>query len=188
MKTLIAGFGNVLLQDDGFGVAVIRDLEKRRLPEGAETLDVGIGGFGFVLTVLDGFDRIVIVDTVRHGKPPGTLHLFRPGDEDLRRQVGGANPHLFEPATAMSMARRLGSLPGDVIVVGCEPSMCDFGIGLSSPVRNAVAPAVATVLRCIDPSSASATSQVLSSRALTAHRDVAGPISPPAPPAARPSR
>lgn len=149
MKTLVAGFGNILLHDDGFGVEVVRELQSRTLPAGVELLDVGIGGFGFVLAMLERFDRAVIVDTVRHGKPAGTLHVFRPSEADLRLETRGANPHLFEPATAMSLARRLHALPSEIIVVGCEPSSCEFGLGLTPVVAEAVPAAVRAVLRVI---------------------------------------
>ena len=44
-RTLIAGFGNVLRGDDGFGVAVLRRLAERGLAsESVELLDVGTGG------------------------------------------------------------------------------------------------------------------------------------------------
>ncbi|MBC7893792.1 MAG: hydrogenase maturation protease [Cytophagaceae bacterium] len=44
-RTLIAGFGNVLRGDDGFGVEVIRQLAARGIASASvELLDVGTGG------------------------------------------------------------------------------------------------------------------------------------------------
>jgi hydrogenase maturation protease len=40
-RTLIAGFGNVLRGDDGFGVEVIRQLEAAPLPPGVTLMEIG---------------------------------------------------------------------------------------------------------------------------------------------------
>lgn len=144
MKTLVAGFGNVLLGDDGFGVEVVRRLAARGLPPATEAIDVGIGGLDFVFKLMDGYDRAIIVDAVRRGEAPGTVVVFRP--DEAARAVGtpaplagiSIDPHIAEPARAMTLARHLGALPADVTLVGCEPASCDVGIGLSSPVAAAV--------------------------------------------------
>ena len=147
MRTLIAGFGNVLLGDDGFGVEVINRLEREDLvPEHAETIEVGIGGFDFVLRLMDGFDRVVIVDAVRRRDPAGTLHVFEPGDLGAILQPGeNIDPHFTEPARALIMARQLGVLPSSVTIVGCEPLTCELGLGLSAPVAAAVPMAMKAV-------------------------------------------
>ncbi|HZC28196.1 MAG TPA: hydrogenase maturation protease, partial [Gaiellaceae bacterium] len=43
-RILVAGIGNVFLGDDGFGVAVVRRLVRRELPDGVEVADFGIRG------------------------------------------------------------------------------------------------------------------------------------------------
>lgn len=44
-KILVLGIGNVLMEDEGAGVEVIRRLEEQSLPENVEILDGGTGGF-----------------------------------------------------------------------------------------------------------------------------------------------
>jgi len=140
MRTLVAGFGNILLGDDGFGVEVIRRLEREgSLPDNTELIDVGIGGFDFVLRLMDGYDRVVVVDAVRRRERPGTLHVFRPAPTDVVLDTGERlDPHFAEPARAMIMARQMSCLPDDVTVVGCEVLSCELGVGLSEPVEAAV--------------------------------------------------
>lgn len=147
MKTLIAGFGNVLLGDDGFGVEVIKRMEREALvPEHAQTIEVGIGGFDLVLRLMDGFDRVVIVDAVCRRQPAGTLHVFKPGNLDgVLRPGENIDPHFTEPARALIMARQLGVLPPSVTIIGCEPLTCELGLGLSAPVAAAVPMAMETV-------------------------------------------
>lgn len=55
-KTLIVGFGNVLLGDDDFGVEVVRRLAAIDLPADVHRLDVGIGGIHCVLQLMEGLD------------------------------------------------------------------------------------------------------------------------------------
>ncbi|MFN2385553.1 MAG: hydrogenase maturation protease [Thermoanaerobaculia bacterium] len=138
-RAVVAGFGNLLLGDDGFGVEVVRRLAEDPLPPGAELLEVGIGGMELVFGLMNGCGRLVIVDAVRRGQPPGTLYVFHPSQADLApASEPGIDPHFAEPTRAMKVARTLGYLPDDVTIVGCEPQSCELDLTLSPPVRAAV--------------------------------------------------
>ena len=76
-KTLVLGLGNVLMGDEGVGVAVVRALEKHTLPEGVECLDGGTGGFT-LLEPLQGADRIVLIDAAADGNAVGTVTRTTP--------------------------------------------------------------------------------------------------------------
>lgn len=146
MKTLVAGFGNLLLGDDGFGVEVLRRFVARGVPEEVDTVDVGIGGFDFVLKLMDGYDQVIIVDLVQRGLEPGTLTAFQPCEAETTLRSGDRiDPHLAEPSRAMKLARHLKVLPAHVTIVGCEPATCDVGIGLSPQVAAAVERALDTI-------------------------------------------
>ncbi|MDQ6801413.1 MAG: hydrogenase maturation protease [Acidobacteriota bacterium] len=152
MKTLVAGFGNLLLGDDGFGVEVIRRFVARGVPESVEVVEVGIGGFDFVLKLMDGFDRVVIVDLVQRGGRPGTVTAFTPCAEDTTLRPGDSiDPHIAEPTRAMKLARQLNVLPAAVTVVGCEPARCDVGIGLTPQVAEGVERALDVIDRALTP-------------------------------------
>lgn len=149
-KTLIAGFGNVLLGDDGFGVEVVARLGASELPAHVQVMDVGIGGLHCVLRLMEGFAAVIVVDAVRRGGPPGTLYVFPPGIADL--DVGGAeaiDPHVAEPVQALALAKALGHLPAAAMVVGCEPASCRPGAPLSGAVRAAVERAAETIRRML---------------------------------------
>lgn len=147
---LVAGFGNVLRGDDGFGIAVVQHLTKRRdLPPTVTVIEVGIGGISLVQDLLDGYDVLLIVDAVDRGGVPGTIYLLEPEVPDLatwpfeQRQDFLADMHMTTPARALILARALGALPPAVYLLGCQPTTCDdLVIGLSPPVERAVAPSV----------------------------------------------
>lgn len=77
VKTLVLGLGNVLMSDEGVGVAVVRSLEQHPLPEGVECLDGGTGGF-LLLEPLENADRIILVDAAADGNPIGTVTRTTP--------------------------------------------------------------------------------------------------------------
>lgn len=151
MRTLIVGFGNVLLRDDGFGVEVVKRLAGSVLPAHVETMDVGIGGIDLVLKLMDGFEAVIVVDAVSRGQPPGTLHCFPAAAATRRLGAGEAvDPHFAEPTRAITLAGILGYLPDNVTVVGCEPESCELGMGLTPAVDAAVDHAVKTIREMVD--------------------------------------
>jgi hydrogenase maturation protease len=76
-KTLIMGIGNLLMEDEGAGIHVIRQLQKNK-----ELADFGIidGGTGGV-QLLDFFltnDLVILVDAALDQREPGTLTRLEP--------------------------------------------------------------------------------------------------------------
>jgi hydrogenase maturation protease len=140
-RVLVAGVGNVLRGDDGFGPAVIERLGD--LPPGAERVETGIGGVALLHELMTGCDGLVLVDAVDRGAPPGTVFV-------LAAEVGDAehvpDVHLANPDRVLSMAKALGVLPPRLRIVGCQPAETDeLGGGLSPAVAAAVAPAAERV-------------------------------------------
>lgn len=147
-SVLVAGIGNVLLADDGFGVEVARLLTQRELPAGVKVADFGIRGMDLAYELQEDYDAAVLVDAVPRGEPPGTLYVIEP---DLDERGGGLDPHAMDPVRVLALARVLGSLPPRIVVVGCEPAVMKepddetLTMELSAPVRAATSAAVELV-------------------------------------------
>ena len=145
-RVLVAGVGNVLRRDDGFGVAVAAHLAAQGdLGPGVDLIETGIGGLGIVQQLMEGYGALIVVDAVDRGAAPGTIFVLEPevpDPADLPHDVWRerfSNLHLAEPSRVLLLARALGVLPQRVLLVGCQPSDCDeFGQGLSPPVEAAV--------------------------------------------------
>lgn len=144
-RTLIAGCGNVLRGDDGFGVEVVRRVaEAGGIPD-AELLDVGTGGIRLAQQLLSGYDRLIVVDAMVRGGAPGSLHVLAIEDVDIPDIV---DLHQAIPSSALAMARQLGALPAEVYLIGCEPLEVDeLTLELSPVVADRVAEAIAHIRR-----------------------------------------
>ncbi len=156
MRVVVAGFGNVLRGDDGFGVVVAQRLLDGPVPREVEVFEVGIGGIHLVQRLLDGVDALIVLDAIDLGRPPGTLLVIRPDVADVadlpltQRRDELADMHYATPERAFVLARALGVLPASTLVVGCQLRDPDkLGEGLSPEVARAADVAVGEVRRIV---------------------------------------
>ena len=135
MRVLVAGVGNVLRRDDGFGPAVAARLEGK-LPEGCDLVETGIGGVALLQDLMTGYDGLVLVDAMDHGAAPGSVFLVTP---EVGEAVHVPDVHLANPERVLTMAKTLGVLPARLLIVGCQPEETDdVGQGLSARVERGV--------------------------------------------------
>lgn len=156
MNVLVAGLGNLLRGDDGFGVLVAHRLALTRPPDGVRVLDIGIGGIHLVQELLTPVDALVVIDAVELGREPGTVLVIRPQAADVadmplaQRHDELADMHYATPERAFMLAQGLGVLPRSTWLVGCQASGSDRpGEDVSPPVAAAVDVAVAEVRRLV---------------------------------------
>ncbi|MDQ4001153.1 MAG: hydrogenase maturation protease [Actinomycetota bacterium] len=147
-RVLVAGMGNDLRQDDGFGIVVVRRFFEEGVPEGVRLYEPGIAGIGLVQELMDGYEALVIVDATDRGEKPGTVYLLEvevPDPEEFTeesRQEFLADTHLTVPSKALTLARALKILPPKVYILGCQPKEHELGMDLSEPVERGVAEAI----------------------------------------------
>lgn len=157
MRILLAGVGNLLRTDDGFGVEVAHRLEKMELPGGVHVVETGIGGIALVQELMEGWDALVMIDTVDYGREPGTVMLIEPEVVDVEELSWGerydqlSDIHLAKPERVLVLARALKVLPRHVLMVGCQPTDAyALGLGLTPPVEAAIEIAISEILRHVD--------------------------------------
>lgn len=156
MRVLVAGVGNVLRCDDGFGVEVANRLIARPSQDGVTVVETGIAGIQLVQDLQEGYDAVVVIDTADRERPPGTVmvidyevidvHVLDHNEKyDLL-----ADMHLATPERSLMVARALGVLPPIVKMVAVQPVDADtMGIGLSDIVTGAIDVAIEEVDRCV---------------------------------------
>lgn len=145
-EIVIAGCGNPLFADDGFGPAVIEELKKLSLPDNVSVIDAGLGGPHFIFTLLDPevTKKLIIVDiaTWAEGKP-GEIRIIRP--EELP-------PGSYRDAHSWDLSEPILRIKDviDTKIVGCQPARVtdpEMEIGLSDEVSKAIPETVREVLK-----------------------------------------
>ena len=150
VRIVVAGMGNVLRGDDGFGVVVAQRLIEAPPPPEVQVLDIGIGGIHLVQELLDPADALVVVDAVELGRAPGTVAVMRPQVRTPAAADDLADVHYATPERAFMLARGLDVLPDHVWIVGCQPEDAErLGDGLSPAAAGAVDAAAAEVRRLV---------------------------------------
>ena len=146
-EIVIAGCGNPLFADDGFGPAVVEELSRLSLPKNVKAEDAGLGGPHFIFTLLDPEEtrRLIILDIADFGGAPGELRTFRV--EDLP-------PGSYRDAHSWDLTEPLQRIKDliDITVIGCQPARVtdpEMEIGLSDEVSDAIPRTVRTVLEMV---------------------------------------
>jgi hydrogenase maturation protease len=151
---LIIGIGNDYRSDDAAGLVVAHRLQEKKNRHIAVTEHSGEGTT--LLEAWSGWERVILVDAVRSGAPPGTIHRFDAWAGALPASLFTASSHAFGVAQAVELARALGELPRQVLLLyGIEGQRFAAGVDLSPVVEQAVRE-VARMIDCYTDSSSSA--------------------------------
>jgi hydrogenase maturation protease len=134
-KTVIIGFGNLLMGDDGVGIHVIQELCQRNLPAGVEMVDGGVASYTELQTVREA-DRLMIVDAVTGSGAPGDIYCLAPEEIQLAVPAPAYSLHDFSLAEALCLAQKSGDLPPTTIY-GIEPACFDMKLELTPAVATA---------------------------------------------------
>jgi hydrogenase maturation protease len=145
----VAGLGNVLLGDDGFGPLVIELFRcEYECRQDVEIIDLGTAGLDLT-PYLYGRDLVLIVDAVHADEKPGTLCIYR--DTDLLAGRGQLRVSAHDPGLQESLAqlKLVGQAPSELIIIGVVPACCECGNDISSTVLGACSVAVNSIARLL---------------------------------------
>jgi hydrogenase maturation protease len=130
---LILGLGNILLQDEGLGVAALDRLTTAyRLPPEVRAVDGGTLGLD-LLPLLENVDALLIVDAVKTGQPPGTLVRLE-GQAIPAGLAVKMSMHQFGLGELLAVSSLQGILPSRIVLWGMEPASFEWGVELSPVV------------------------------------------------------
>lgn len=154
-SVLVACVGNTLRTDDGVGPRVAEILNERVLPSNIDVLDFGIGGVHMVQALLSGeYRALVLVDCADRERPPGTVMVIEPDVLDvhqlemIEKYDYLADMHYTNPERAMALAKALGVLPKDTVLIGIQPVDAEeLGRGLTPIVQESAEIAADEALR-----------------------------------------
>ncbi len=149
MKVGVIGIGNPLLGDDGFGVEVIKKLEKT-LGESPEVELIDGGSLGiYLLPYLEDKTHLIVVDVVNFGGKPGEIRKFSleeiPGYIHLK-----VSEHQITFHEVVALMSLLNIKPIESVLIGVQPRENRWGGQMSDEVKNAIDIVVNEVKRQID--------------------------------------
>ncbi len=147
-QVLVAGVGNIFFGDDGFGAVVARKLKERPLPPRVEVVEFGIRGMDLVYALGRGYESAILIDAVMPRGSPGRLHLLELEVEREDEPVIFDNHHV-DPLAVIGLARRIGTLPPKIFLVGCEPANWSDGESMSLELTPVVTKSVEGAIKIV---------------------------------------
>ncbi len=115
MSTTILGLGNILLQDEGFGVHFLDYLnEKYIFSDDVSLIDGGTLGYG-LLNTISSCDQLLVIDIIKSDDPPGSLYRFNRTEMELHLPAP-TSAHEVEFFDVLSKAEMMGELPETIFL------------------------------------------------------------------------
>jgi len=146
-RILVAGIGNRLLADDGFGPRVVDLLSERELPDVVDIRDFGTAGMTIATDLAD-YDAVIFIDSMDHEGNPGSLYnssiTVEEGIEDVA-EIAKLTLHEAGLEGLLRFSKAIGTLPDDIYLIGCKPRTLEPSLELSTEVEAALENAVAIV-------------------------------------------
>ena len=133
----VLGIGNILLQDEGFGVRIIEELQRRyQFPDTVQILDGGTLGLD-LLRFITGTTKLLVVDAISGGKLPGSFYRFT-GDDVKAYFRDKVSLHELGIKDVLAVLEVLGKPIAEVAVIGIEPAVLELGLELTPIVAGMV--------------------------------------------------
>jgi hydrogenase maturation protease len=133
-RIVVLGVGNILLKDEGIGVRVVEEFDRRyRVPANVRIVDGGTQGLWLMSTIQEA-DHLIVVDAVLGGGEPGTLYRLERKDlpVGLRAKQSAHDSDLVE---ALNLCGLMETEPKSVVVIGVQPEdISPYGIELTPAV------------------------------------------------------
>ncbi|NHK32205.1 MAG: hydrogenase maturation protease [Asgard group archaeon] len=147
-NVLVIGVGNPILSDDGVGIHVLREIEKKysHLSD-LEFDELSTGGLSLAERFI-GYKKVIMIDALAlENGTPGEIHKLT--IDEFKSTIHMYCAHDCNLPTAYDVLKKeLGpeKLPDDVIIIGIEAERLDeFSESLSEKVAEAVPKAIALV-------------------------------------------
>jgi len=151
-RILVAGIGNRLIGDDGFGPRVVDLLSERDLPENVDVRDFGTAGMTIATDLAD-YDAAIFLDSMDHDGEPGSLYKSRliveEGFDDVA-ELARLTLHEAGLEGLLRFSKSIGTLPKDIYLIGCRPKTLGPSLELSPEVEAALEKAAAWVDEIIE--------------------------------------
>ena len=119
IQVMILGVGCILFTDEGFGVRVVEEMEKRyEFSDNVSVVDGGVLGVN-LLGVISQPDHLIVVDAIFNKGNPGDL--YRLEGEQIPQRIRAKNSlHQVDLLEALTLCQALDKVP-ETVIIGIEP-------------------------------------------------------------------
>lgn len=132
-RTVVLGVGNMLMADDGVGLAALERLRARwDVGDDAELVDGGTWGMN-LLPVIERADRLLIFDAIDIAQVPGDV-ITLVGEQVPRGLAQKLSPHQVDLREVLALAEFRGHLPQELVALGVQPARVEMVASLTDVV------------------------------------------------------
>ncbi|WP_035245242.1 HyaD/HybD family hydrogenase maturation endopeptidase [Desulfogranum mediterraneum] len=127
----ILGIGNILLNDEGFGVHCVQQLEAAyQTPEQLLIFDGGTAGI-LLAPFIEECDQLIVIDVVNLDDEPGAVHCFTDREVRAGEIQTRMSPHQIGMLEILDICRIRGKVPEKVEFITVVPQDLETGMELS---------------------------------------------------------
>ncbi len=135
-KIAVVGVGNILMGDEGAGIRVINELEKRGYSQKVDLIDAGTAFFDIV-PELKQYDKVIIVDVTRGGQKPGTIYRFELNDVESQNEIS-LSVHDIGVLQSFRLESIMSDIPDEIVFFGIEPYQIKISMELSPVIKGTI--------------------------------------------------
>ena len=143
---MILGVGCILYRDEGFGVRVVEEMDKRfQFPDNVSLVDGGVLGMN-LLGVISDADHLIVVDAIRNQCAPGSLYRLE-GNAIPERIRAKNSLHQIDFLEALTLCQALDKVP-ETVIIGVEPEDIEtLSVELSDTTKSKIDRTIEMVLQ-----------------------------------------
>src|ERR1700733_2385766 len=136
-RIAVLGLGNLMRTDDALGMLALQQLRAEPcFPKSVTLIEGGTLGLDLMYP-LEGVTHLLALDAIDAGAAPGTLLRYEGDDIDdlpIAKSV-----HLLGFSDLISAMRLIGAAPSEIVVLGVQPHVIQWGTQLTPTVEVAMA-------------------------------------------------
>ena len=136
-EVTILGIGNVVLQDEGFGVRMAEHMEEKyRFPHSVQVIDGGTLGME-LLRFVTGTRKLLVIDSINGGAKPGTLFRFE-NEAVMEHFQDKLSVHEVGIQDVLALLKVTGKEIPEVVVLGVQPYAVEAGVRLTQEMAELI--------------------------------------------------
>ena len=134
-RTVVLGLGNMLMADDGIGLAALARLQDEWfVPPRVELVDGGTWGMN-LLPIIEGASRLLVLDAIDQSASPGTI-IRLDGRAVPRFLMQHLSPHQIDLREVLALAELRGTLPSTLVALGIQPERVELSTAVTPVVAS----------------------------------------------------